>query len=90
MTYDTRDVIQAGGPGIMDKLVVRSGDTFTVRFGTVRSLADALYNTGFTLSHFVTFGPSGGRQIFFQSGLLVACVKTRKLWSGADFLFARK
>lgn len=77
MTYDTRDAIQADGPGIMAKLVVRSGDAFTVRFSTMRSLADALYDTGFTHSHFVAFGPSGGRQIFFQSGLLVARVKTK-------------
>jgi len=61
----------------MATLVVRSGDAFTVRFSTVQSLAEALYATGFAHSHFMPYGPSGGRQLFFQSGLLVARVKTK-------------
>src|SRR5262249_54761645 len=66
---------RVAAPRIMGSLVDPA--TNTVRFRTLQALDAAFRGLGFTVAENQAYGPPGGRQIFYQNGLMVARIKSK-------------
>jgi hypothetical protein len=72
---DSLDACRQAGPALMATLVDRTSQL--ARFTVLETLKEVLEDLGFRVVLNQEFGPPGGRQIFFQRGLVVVRVKTR-------------